>query len=205
MPRITHEGSDYAAKPTGVLRSMFIDVKYHTNSSELPNWKSLQDPKNEAVLELKVLPEDHDRAQTIYYPIQMVMDKSGNLSVTDSVGIRDIHKILEDMGLKTAGFTLNGSFVDEDDNMLQPSEIEEYLAREILGHPNFRMLAIVYKAPGNDGKMYFRMGRFLYSDTEQGRKAAEKDYKKQLDYVASQSGKPSPTTPPDNAPRRRVM
>jgi len=57
---------------------------------------------------------------------------------------------------------------------------------EIMNKPGFRVVVFVYKAEGTGdfaGKHFFRCSKFIYSNTEAGKAAAEKAYQDQLSYL----------------------
>ena len=183
MPRITFEHNEYTPKPVGVLKARIIDnAWYPKNDREgLPNLKSLHDPDAEGVIEWHVMPDGHDRMQKIYTPIKLVM-KDGEVSVKDSYGITAIHGVLEGLGLQVAGFTADGTFVDEKDKVINIDDMSMYLIQQISLNPDFRVVVHVYKEKSSDGKHYFRTGRYFYQNNQRGIEACTASVSRDLEY-----------------------
>lgn len=200
MPRITHEQSEYSPKPTGLLEAKIVELGWlPKGSSDIPKMKHLIDPKNEGVMRFELLPEGHDRIQNVYVPIRIVM-KDGEVDVKESKGITKINKLMEGLGFDTAGFSYNGNFVDEQDDMIQMGEdVANYIAQAVIDQPDFRVLIHIYKERTKEGKHYFRSGLnfFQLSEAKYAQKAAEEDLKYQAEREASQGIADPPEKPQD--------
>lgn len=184
MPRITFESSEFKPKPQGVLKAKIIDCGWYPKDDRigLPNMKSLHDPASEGVIEWHLMPEGHDRLQKVYTPIKLEYTDESQLNVKNSYGVGTINSILEGLGLQVAGFSADGTFVDEADNQVQIDDIAGYVLQEIVKNPDFRVIVHVYKEKSSNGKHYFRVGKYFYSDTDRGRAAAEASKIKDLEY-----------------------
>lgn len=208
MARITHEKSEYTAKPVGVMTASIVDAAWHTNYDDLPNISWLKDKSNLAVLELMVLPKDHDREQHMFVPIKLVFNDEGELSLYESRGVLDIHRMLEDLGLNVAGFDIKGNFVNEKDELVQFDDIFEFITDEIFKAADFKIVVNVYKSE-YEGKSYFRTSRFFYSNTDEGIKACEAQALKDAAYWAKRnnedSKKDEPVKEQPKTGRRRVI
>jgi len=207
MPRITNDNTEYTPKPVGILETEIIDVDLHVGDySELPNMKFIQDKSNDAVLELMCIPQGHDRAQPIYVPVKLAY-REGELWLNDSRGVREIHTLLDGLGLDKAGFQSDGSFVDEEDSLIQFNDIGLFLTKAVINSSKFRILVHVYKEKSSNGNKYFRLSRFFYPNTENGRKACENMATKELEYQANRESSMSqqPTQSAPEQGRRRVI
>ena len=193
MPRITFDNiTEYAPKPVGVLKAEILSVDCKEPSDPmLPNIRYIKDPSNDYVIIFKVRPEEHDREHDIYVPIKIAYAEDGMVDIRNSRGLRTINDtILNELGFKKAGYNPQGAFEDEEGNIIQEDEIPMWLNMEIMNKQGFRVLVYVYKAEGTGdyaGKHFFRCSRFIYSNTEAGKAAAEKAYQDQLAYLEKQS------------------
>ncbi len=161
------------------------------SDSMLPNIRHIKDPSNDYVIIFKVRPEEHDREHDIYIPIKIAYAEDGMVDIKNSKGLKSINDtILNELGFKKAGYNPQGAFEDEQGNIIQEEDIPFWLNMEIMNKQGFRVVVFVYKTEGTGdyaGKHFFRCSRFIYSNTEAGKAAAEKAYQDQLLYLEKQS------------------
>lgn len=201
MPRITLTPSEFKPRPTGVLKTAIVEAIYHAKGSkDIPNMKHLRASDVQAVIEWHLLPEEHDRVQKVFTPISIKM-KDGEVDLKESRGVYEIHGILEQLGLQTAGFAPNGNFVNEDDEVIQFGEdILTYVLSEIIKSVGFRVLYHIYKEKTDDGKSYFRGGWRFYPDTDHGMEMAKASSVKELEYQNTKGVRDSTTQPSGQGP-----
>lgn len=211
MPRITIEHSEFQARPSGILPASIIDILYHPRGDEaIPNMKHLKAENVSGVFEFQLMPEGHERSQTIWVPFAQVF-KDGEIYLKESRGVSEINGIMEGLGLSIAGFSSDGSFVNEKDEVVQEADICMYVVEEVMQRPDFRVLVHVYKEKQSDGKSYFRTGLRFYPNTERGKEWAEKAAKDELEWQATREATMAQRSPmagteptPATTPRKRL-
>lgn len=212
MARITFNNvTSYTPKPTGVLLADVISVEWkypHDDFGFKSNY--LQDPGNYGILKFNVLPKDHDREHYIHIPFKIVIAPDGTVNLSESKGLKDLHMVLEQYGLKNAGFNINGQFEDEEGNIVEPVDVPYWILSIFEVNQTVKFLVYVYKEDWN-GKTIFKCSRFLYPNTEEGAKQAEYGLEKQLEYLEAKSNIPAQqatpipqtqTSPKTTGPRR---